>query len=87
MDQNRQKKENRKKGEISLSDLMPGQERRISHCACGDPDFARKLVSMGFAEGTVVRRVGIRRNDPLVFCIRNVRISLRRREAAVVFVF
>lgn len=47
--------DSRGSGPITLTQLKPSTQARISHIKCDDPNQVRKLISMGFAPGRPVR--------------------------------
>lgn len=66
----------------TLDSLEPGESATIAHLA-GEPANVRRIMELGLVPGTDVRL--IRRaplGDPIEFSVRDVRLSLRRIEAA-----
>lgn len=66
----------------TLDSLEPGESATIAHLE-GDPVSMRRIMELGLVPGTLIRLV--RRaplGDPIEFSVREVRLSLRRTEAA-----
>ncbi len=67
---------------ITLSDYKPGQKGKIVQ-VCGNPDFRRRMMEMGFVKGTevsVVKYAPLR--DPMELSLMGYHVSIRRGEAA-----
>ena len=72
--------------EVPLSSLEPGQKGIVVRVA-GPPDLRRRLMDMGLVGGTevvVVRKAPLA--DPIEYEVRGYNLSLRRREADLVYV-
>lgn len=69
----------------STLDLMtPGQRGRITALR-GDPSLLQRLMEMGVLEGDEIEFLGVAPlGDPLEVRLGDSRLSLRRREAALV---
>ena len=71
---------------IPLSDLKPG-ESGIVDVFEGDTDAHHRLREMGVLEGTLIKLVRVAPfGDPLELAIRGYRLSLRRKDAAQIFI-
>ena len=59
-----------------------------SHAALVDGELERRLLELGFVEGARVELIhqGLIGRDPIAVRVDDMRIALRRREAASVFV-
>lgn len=72
---------------FALSDLPKGRCGVIKKVG-GDASFRRRLADLGFIEGTVVKASCCAAfGDPVVYCIRGFRVSLRKSEAANIEIF
>jgi ferrous iron transport protein A len=66
---------------VSLSSYKPGEKGTIFQI-CGEPDFRRRLMEMGFVRGTEVSVVKYAPlNDPVEFVIKGCHITLRKAQA------
>jgi len=67
---------------VALSDFRPGEKGRVRQ-VCGNPDFRRRLMEMGFVKGTEVSVIKYAPlNDPMELALMGYHVSLRRNEAA-----
>jgi ferrous iron transport protein A len=67
---------------VRLSNYGPGQKGTIFQI-CGDPDFRRRMMEMGFTRGTEVMVVKYAPlSDPVEFVVKGYHITLRRAQAA-----
>ncbi len=67
---------------LALSELPKGRFGVIKKVG-GDAHFRRRLADLGFIEGTIVKvSCCAAFGDPVVYCIRGFRVSLRKSEAA-----
>ena len=70
----------------TLDQLRVGQAGRVESMA-GDPALVQRLYEIGLVEGELVEVVGFAPlGDPVELRIGNTCLSLRNREAAIVFV-
>lgn len=71
---------------LSLSDLGEGQRGRVVRVE-GDVDLRRRLLEMGFCNGTVIEMVrAAPLGDPVEYRVRGYCVSLRRDQARHVIV-
>jgi len=71
---------------FSLADLAVGESARIVDLA-GEDSLVQRLLEMGLTEGedvAIVRLAPL--GDPIELTIRGYHLSLRKKEAAMVFV-
>ncbi len=67
---------------MTLSDYKPGQKGKVVQ-VCGNPDFRRRMMEMGFVKGTEVSVVKYAPlNDPMELVLMGYHVSIRRGEAA-----
>lgn len=70
---------------IRLIDLKPGESGRVTK-VLGDKGIRRRILDMGVHTGTIIKIV---RNaplgDPIEFEVKDYHLSLRRNEAATVY--
>ncbi len=67
---------------MTLSDYKPGQKGRVVK-VCGNPDFRRRMMEMGFVKGTEVSVVKYAPlNDPMELVLMGYHLSIRRGQAA-----
>ncbi len=67
---------------MTLSNYKPGQKGRVVQ-VCGNPDFRRRMMEMGFVKGTEVSVVKYAPlNDPMELVLMGYHVSIRRGEAA-----
>ena len=67
---------------MTLSDYKPGQKGRVVQ-VCGNPDFRRRMMEMGFVKGTEVSVVKYAPlNDPMELVLMGYHVSIRRGQAA-----
>lgn len=71
---------------ISLSDIPLVVKHKIVQFENPNSDYAKKLIAMGFVEGTIVERTSAMIQDPIIYFLRNVRIALRSDEAKTIYV-
>ncbi len=67
---------------MTLSDYKPGQKGQVVQ-VCGNPDFRRRMMEMGFVKGakvSVVKYAPL--NDPMELVLMGYHLSIRRGEAA-----
>jgi ferrous iron transport protein A len=68
-------------GSVRLSHYGPGERGKIFQ-VCGEPNFRRRMMEMGFIRGTEVAVVKYAPlNDPIEFVIKGYHITLRRAQA------
>lgn len=73
-------------GPCALSELRPGERGRVLP-ACGDQFAYQRLLAMGLLPGTEVKVVQVAPlGDPVEIEFNNMRLSLRKADAAVVTV-
>lgn len=69
-------------GSWNLSSYAPGDKGTILQ-VCGNPDFRRRMMEMGFIKGTEVKVIKYAPlSDPIEFVLKGYHLSLRREEAA-----
>ncbi len=69
---------------VPLSSLLPGEAGIVTEVT-GAGAFRRRLLDMGFMEGTCVRVIKTAPlQDPVEYCIGGTHITLRKAEAALV---
>ena len=67
---------------MALSDYKPGQKGKVIQ-VCGNLDFRRRMMEMGFVKGTEVSVVKYAPlNDPMELVLMGYHISIRRGQAA-----
>jgi ferrous iron transport protein A len=67
---------------VALSEFRPGEKGRVRQ-VCGNPDFRRRLMEMGFVRGTEVSVIKYAPlNDPMELVLMGYHVSLRKGEAA-----
>ena len=67
---------------MALSDYRPGQKGKVVQ-VCGNPDFRRRMMEMGFVKGTEVSVVKYAPlNDPMELVLMGYHVSLRKDQAA-----
>ena len=67
---------------MTLSEYKPGQKGKVVQ-VCGNLDFRRRMMEMGFVKGTEVSVVKYAPlNDPMELVLMGYHISIRRGEAA-----
>jgi ferrous iron transport protein A len=77
-----QDKECQARSAVALSEYRPGEKGRVLQ-VCGNPDFRRRLMEMGFVKGTEVSVVKYAPlNDPMELVLMGYHVSIRRGEAA-----
>jgi ferrous iron transport protein A len=67
---------------MTLSDYKPGQKGKVIQ-VCGNTDFRRRMMEMGFVKGakvSVVKYAPL--NDPMELVLMGYHLSIRRGEAA-----
>jgi ferrous iron transport protein A len=67
---------------MTLSDYKPGQKGKVAQ-VCGNPEFRRRMMEMGFVKGakvSVVKYAPL--NDPMELVLMGYHVSIRRGEAA-----
>lgn len=75
-------------GERSLADLRRGQSAQVTSIReAGNPDWARRLMHLGFAPGSLVEVVRpTPLGDPTVFRVCDYEIALRRDLSRMVLI-
>ncbi|NLO24423.1 MAG: ferrous iron transport protein A [Fibrobacter sp.] len=69
---------------ISLADLKPGDKAKIVAYRSGNLKYKSKLLSMGLVRGVPLKVVQVAPlGDPVVVEVLSYRLSLRKKEAAV----
>jgi Fe2+ transport system protein FeoA len=77
-----QDKECQARSAVALSEYRPGQKGRVLQ-VCGNSDFRRRLMEMGFVKGTEVSVIKYAPlNDPMELALMGYHVSLRKEEAA-----
>jgi len=65
----------------TLNDLVPGERARILE-VLGEDSIAMRLLEMGLTDGEEVELLGrAPLGDPIEYCVRGYRLSLRSDEA------
>ncbi len=65
----------------TLNDLVPGERARILE-VLGDDSIAMRLLEMGLTDGEEIELLGrAPLGDPIEYCVRGYRLSLRSDEA------
>jgi Fe2+ transport system protein FeoA len=73
--------------EISLTALAPGEEALVERVGSDTTNFRQRLLEMGIIKGTQIELIRFAPlGDPIEVRVRGYRLSLRRGEAATVFV-
>lgn len=71
---------------MSVVDLKPGQRGVITHVG-GEGAFRRRILELGLLPGVVLRLGPLgASSDPLTVLVRGMSLSLRRADAATIFV-
>ena len=66
---------------ISIYDLKPG-DKALIHSVCGDAKFAKRLLALGFIEGTEVKLIATAPlGDPIIINLRGFNIAIRKNDA------
>jgi ferrous iron transport protein A len=69
---------------IHLKDLNVGDEAEIVGFYEGDPEYQRKLMSLGLTRGAKIKLLRVAPlGDPMVIEVRGANISLRKNEADI----
>jgi ferrous iron transport protein A len=77
-----QDKECQARSAVALSEYRPGEKGRVRQ-VCGNSDFRRRLMEMGFVKGTEVSVIKYAPlNDPMELALMGYHVSLRKGEAA-----
>ena len=77
-----QDKECQTRSAVALSEYRPGEKGRVLQI-CGNSDFRRRLMEMGFVKGTEVSVIKYAPlNDPMELALMGYHVSLRKEEAA-----
>jgi Fe2+ transport system protein FeoA len=73
--------------EVSLTTLAPGEEALVERVGSDTTNFRQRLLEMGIIKGTQIELVRYAPlGDPIEVRVRGYRLSMRRGEAATVFV-
>ncbi|MGH4052563.1 MAG: FeoA family protein [Clostridium sp.] len=71
---------------MSIYDLKPGDKAFI-HSVCGDDKFAKRLLALGFIEGTEVKLVAAAPlGDPLIVNLRGFNLAIRKNDAKNIYI-
>ena len=66
---------------ISIYDLKPG-DKALIQSVCGDEKFAKRLLALGFIEGTEVKLIATAPlGDPIIINLRGFNIAIRKNDA------
>lgn len=66
---------------ISIYDLKPG-DKGLIQSICGDDKFAKRLLALGFIEGTEVKLIATAPlGDPIVINLRGFNLAIRKNDA------
>lgn len=66
---------------ISIYDLKPG-DKALIHSVCGDTKFTKRLLALGFIEGTEVKLITTAPlGDPIIINLRGFNIAIRKNDA------
>lgn len=66
---------------ISIYDLKPG-DKGLIQSVCGDDKFAKRLLALGFIEGTEVKLIATAPlGDPIVINLRGFNLAIRKNDA------
>lgn len=66
---------------ISIYDLKPG-DKALIQSVCGDDKFAKRLLALGFIEGTEVKLIATAPlGDPIIINLRGFNIAIRKNDA------
>ncbi|MBU3090561.1 ferrous iron transport protein A [Clostridium sp. CM028] len=66
---------------MSIYDLKPGDKALIDS-VCGDDKFAKRLLALGFIEGTEVKLVATAPlGDPIIINLRGFNLAIRKNDA------
>jgi len=66
---------------ISIYDLKPG-DKALIQSVCGDVKFAKRLLALGFIEGTEVKLIATAPlGDPIIINLRGFNIAIRKNDA------
>lgn len=66
---------------ISIYDLKPG-DKALIESVCGDDKFAKRLLALGFIEGTEVKLVATAPlGDPIIINLRGFNLAIRKNDA------
>ena len=71
--------------DIHLKEMKAGETGEITGFNEGDPDYRRKLLSLGFTKGAKFRVIRVAPlGDPVEIEIRGFQLSLRKDEANII---
>ncbi|WP_443661937.1 FeoA family protein [Clostridium sp.] len=66
---------------MSIYDLKPG-DKALIQSVCGDEKFAKRLLALGFIEGTEVKLIATAPlGDPIIINLRGFNIAIRKNDA------
>ncbi|APC42733.1 MULTISPECIES: FeoA family protein [Clostridium] len=66
---------------MSIYDLKPG-DKALIQSVCGDDKFAKRLLALGFIEGTEVKLIATAPlGDPIIINLRGFNIAIRKNDA------
>ncbi|MCB2292392.1 ferrous iron transport protein A [Clostridium algoriphilum] len=66
---------------MSIYDLKPGDNAFIESI-CGDDKFAKRLLALGFIEGTEVKLIATAPlGDPIIINLRGFNLAIRKNDA------
>ena len=66
---------------ISIYDLKPG-DKGLIESICGDDKFAKRLLALGFIEGTEIKLIATAPlGDPIVINLRGFNLAIRKNDA------
>ena len=71
---------------MSIYDLKPGDKAFI-HSISGDDKFAKRLLALGFIEGTEVKLVATAPlGDPIIINLRGFNLAIRKNDAKNIYI-
>lgn len=71
---------------MSVYDLNPGDKAFIDSI-CGDDKFAKRLLALGFIEGTEVKLVATAPlGDPVIINLRGFNLAIRKNDAKNIYI-
>jgi len=71
---------------VSIYDLKPGDKALIDS-VCGDDKFAKRLLALGFIEGTEVKVMATAPlGDPIIINLRGFNLAIRKNDAKNIYI-
>jgi len=71
---------------MSIYDLKPGDKALIDS-VCGDDKFAKRLLALGFIEGTEVKLIATAPlGDPIIISLRGFNLAIRKNDAKNIYI-